>query len=441
MKQITLLMVLFVSIALVSCKDELPSESTNTGVTANLIAWYKLDQNTADSSGHNHNGTPQGGSYVPDRFGNAQSAFSLDGQSFISVPSADELNFDNLSSFSISAWVKTSSTTTGYSGIIAKGPSSGTLPGYAIGMENGKILVQLSGDNTPTIRSSSVINDNHWHMITMTVVANVAAALFIDGQPEGGVAPLVAYPDKDNTGSLFLGKDRTSTNFFIGALDDIYIYGKLLTPNEIFSLYHINSWDGVSGDTTNHQDTSTHTDSSGYGSNTLDNPGFFTTYSTTNYIDGSTNPPWNVAYGSPWYGAGFGADNTPGFIYMWGTSDDGCAVYEPLSTPIKKGHTYRVSAYLKMPSKDLHNTPYAYVRFLAFNQFGSGIPWQTVPGQISSFGSVTVTKIDTWDQYVTADWTADADYDNFEIDVQNANSGPNSETWIWIDNVVLQEKK
>jgi len=148
-----------------------------------------------------------------------------------------------------------------------------------------------------------------------------------------------------------------------------------------------------------------------------------------------------VAYGAPMVGPGFGADsNGHGYLYMWGTSDDGCAVWEPLSTPIKKGHTYHVKSYLRINSVDLHNTPYANVRFVAFNSMPSGLHWQTSSGQVASLGTITVSKHDSWDPYTTLDWTADADYSNFEIDVSNGNSGAGYETWVAIDNIQLQEK-
>ena len=104
------------------------------------------------------------------------------------------------------------------------------------------------------------------------------------------------------------------------------------------------------------------------------------------------------------------------------------------------GHTYHVKSFLKIPSSDLHNTPYANVRFVAFNAKPGGMHWQTSSGQVASLGTITVSKHDSWDPYTTLDWTADADYDNFEIDVSNGNSGQSSETWVAIDNVQLQEK-
>jgi hypothetical protein len=44
-----------------------------------LVAWYKFDGNTADSSGNGNNGTNNGATLTTDRFGNANRAYSFNG--------------------------------------------------------------------------------------------------------------------------------------------------------------------------------------------------------------------------------------------------------------------------------------------------------------------------------------------------------------------------
>ncbi|MBS1904243.1 MAG: LamG domain-containing protein [Bacteroidetes bacterium] len=431
-------------IGLTSCKDSLPPAADNTA-SKSMIAWYKLDQNAADSSGNGHNGTAQGGSYVPDRFGGAQSALSLDGSSFVSVNDATDLDFDSLASFTVSTWIKTTDTSSNYRGIISKGPVNGQLPGYAIGMDkNGKVLATVSGDRNPTMRSTTSVNNGGWHMITLIVEANTLSALFIDGSLEASFPLTTFYPDRNNTAYLFIGKDRTSSNFFTGVVDDVRIYGKALLPSDVVSLFTEGGW---IGDTTSTPvDTSSGGGGGGtptYGANTLANPSFRTSYTSTGYIDNTTFPPWDVAYGNPRFGAGVGADSIPGYAYLWGTSDDGNAIWQPLSTPIKKGHTYQVNFKMKSNSAagDWHNQRYVIVRFLAFNQNPGGMHWQLVPGQVAQIGKFTLNQMDIWDDRTSLDWTADADYANLEIDASTLVSGNGNESWVAIDVVSLREKQ
>ena len=418
------------SIFISGCKNSNPTEPS--GNASGLVVWYKLDQNASDSSGNRHDGIAQGGTYVPDRFGSAQSSYLVDGQSFISVANSEGINFDSSRSYSISVWVRTNANSPGYMGIISKGPVNGLLPGYSIGMKNGKTEAQISSIDGVDIIGNTRINDNSWHLLTLTVDSHGGVILYVDGILDGKTLSLGMFPDKNNVAPLFIGKDRTSSAFFLGAIDDIRIYSKTLTQNEVITLFIDGGWSGG-------------VDTSGSGTfapNTLDNPGFSTTLTSSQHLDVGSSPPWNVAYGSPFIGAGYGQDGkTRGYLYMWGTTDDGCAAWEPLSSPIQRGHTYHVKCYLKIPTADLHNTPYADVRFLGFNTQPIGMHWQTSSGQVASLGSIKVSKHDSWDQYVTADWTADADYTNFEIDVSNGNSGGGYETWVAIDNVSLEEKK
>jgi hypothetical protein len=181
------------------------------------------------------------------------------------------------------------------------------------------------------------------------------------------------------------------------------------------------------------------TDSTTFGANMVLNNGFNTTLSSSQHLDAQSSPPWDVAYGLPWIGAGFGADSTTrGYLYMWGSADDGTAVYETLSTPITKGHTYRITCKIRFDHEN--TTPYTRVRFLAFNVSGSGIPWEVSPQEIASIGEFTQSRVGVWDEF-SAEWTADADYTKLEIDCQNDNAGQGTESWARIDDVMLQEKQ
>jgi hypothetical protein len=299
-------------------------------------------------------------------------------------------------------------------------------------VKNGFANASISSADNVELTGKTKVNDNKWHFLTLTVDSHGGIFLYVDGQVDQKTVSIGMFPDKNNTAPLFLGKDRTSSSFFTGSIDDIRIYGKVLTANDINALFTEGGWSGGSTDTT--------TGSGSYTPVPLANAGFFTTLTSSQHLDGSSCPPWNVAYGSPWIGAGFGADGvTHGYLYMWGTADDGGAVYENLPTPIQKGHTYRIKCMIRF---DLENTtPYVRVRFLAFNEFGTTIPWDLDAGKRASLGSITVSQKTPFTAYVTGDWTADADYPYLEVDVQNDNSGPGAESWARIDDIELQEKK
>jgi hypothetical protein len=69
-----------------------------------LVAYYPFSANAADSSGNGHNGAVSGATPVPDRHGQANSAYSFNGVSnSIRVPNAAGLNFQN--AISVNFWM------------------------------------------------------------------------------------------------------------------------------------------------------------------------------------------------------------------------------------------------------------------------------------------------------------------------------------------------
>jgi hypothetical protein len=73
--------------------------------SGSLVARYPFDGNTLDATGHGHDGTPNGGLFVNDRFGHPGSAFAFDGgTASVVVPNDTGLNFQN--SMTVSVWMK-----------------------------------------------------------------------------------------------------------------------------------------------------------------------------------------------------------------------------------------------------------------------------------------------------------------------------------------------
>ena len=86
--------------------------------TDSIIGFYPFNNNANDESGNNNNGTVFGATLVNDRFGNSNSAYLFDGtDDYIELPDLDATTDDSNDEFTISAWIKTSSTSN-YDGIV-----------------------------------------------------------------------------------------------------------------------------------------------------------------------------------------------------------------------------------------------------------------------------------------------------------------------------------
>jgi len=87
--------------------------------TNGLVAYYPFNGNANDPSGHANNGTVNGAVLATDRFGNANSAYSLDGvSSLIAVPDSPSLRVSN--NITVSCGVNFSQTNKGVK-LVGKG--------------------------------------------------------------------------------------------------------------------------------------------------------------------------------------------------------------------------------------------------------------------------------------------------------------------------------
>jgi len=74
----------------------------------------------------------------------------------------------------------------------------------------------------------------------LTLVAERATnyvRLYVDGVQEASVSNSVFGNDNDNTASVLVGTERTSVLFFDGLIDNVRIYNKALSVDEVMQLY------------------------------------------------------------------------------------------------------------------------------------------------------------------------------------------------------------
>jgi hypothetical protein len=207
-----------------------------------LVGYWPFCGNANDASGNGNNGTVNGATLTTDRFGNANSAYSFDGNSSkIIVSNSPSLEM-GLSNYSLSAWVKTNSQNVINGRIISKG-SSGCITGYMMrtGWPNSsKLYTENAYNSNCFVSNSSIasINNNQWRLVVVTIDRNVGVKFYIDGVLDSEYS-VSSLNNISNGQDLFFGYNNLTNSVepFSGEIDDISIHNRALSPTEIQQLY------------------------------------------------------------------------------------------------------------------------------------------------------------------------------------------------------------
>jgi len=217
-------------------------------INENLLIHYKFDGDTNDSSGNNYNGTPIGGAYTVDRFGNENSAFYFDGiDDYIDLLNISELKPDLPVSFSF--WIKYNSTDfmdqevfdTSFEDDKSSGiwfNSQSSTGKYSVSFGNN--TSNFTSSNRRTFVSEQIIEVTNWHHIAIVIQSIDDIKIYIDCEDLGGVYSGSAQNLNYSSTPGSIGRhDRNTSlpaNYFNGILDDFRYWNKSLTIDEINQL-------------------------------------------------------------------------------------------------------------------------------------------------------------------------------------------------------------
>lgn len=227
MKQ--LLTLLFIGIASLYAQT-VPSYVPTNG----LVGWWPFNGNANDESGNGNNGSyVTGVNPTSDRNGASNSAMGFSGQGSITL---SNLPTTGSQDFTIAGWLSTSNASTARKGIACWGqdiPWQGT---YFFVNPNGKLAFDFAYNAGP--RSTASVNDAQWHFISVTN-SNGFIQLYVDGVPNGQGKQMSLPNITGNTKSIGTNTPNiiASGYDFAGKLDDIAIWDRALTQQEILALY------------------------------------------------------------------------------------------------------------------------------------------------------------------------------------------------------------
>lgn len=201
-----------------------------SNLKAGLKAYYPFSGNANDASGNNNNGTVTGATLTTDRFGNANSAYSFNGSSFIDLGNIAGVGYSTTQDISMSFWINE-----GASGTVISKYTNLDAGNSNFFISKATSTAQLAGNGTNSFAANN-ITDYRWaNYVFIAAFGTNKSFLYRNGV-------LVAAGTLNANGTLsatklMLGKLMGSpSNFFTGKIDDVFIYNRALTVAEIAQL-------------------------------------------------------------------------------------------------------------------------------------------------------------------------------------------------------------
>jgi hypothetical protein len=215
----------------------------------NIIAWYKFDTNSTimltDSSGNGNNLINTNATFDADNYKTGKGSIYLNGSSqYLDINSAiNPYTIWNNNGITFSLWFKMSTNSGQWARILDFSiGTSGNPTTYMLIAKSGtstnlniQIVEANVGAGSHTTTGSWI--DNTWHYITWSISPSGAWTIYIDGVNLNvsitRTVPNATYSRKYIGRSAFSGD-----GWYVGNIDDFRIYNKVLTADEISSLYY-----------------------------------------------------------------------------------------------------------------------------------------------------------------------------------------------------------
>jgi hypothetical protein len=220
--------------------------------TNGLVGYWPFNGNANDESGNGNNGVVNGAKLTNDRFGNARSSYNFNGtSSYIRINSSASLNSQSVS---ISGWFKTNNLPTNddsdAKGIISKWWQNPSVC-------NANYNAYLVNLNKPSSQNSTCVGGatsfyagNEFYANSGVAINNWYHFVFVHNSSTGGKLYINAKLFNSNSligsicnslNAINIGADINNGNlwrFFNGEIDDIGIWSRALTQDEITNLHN-----------------------------------------------------------------------------------------------------------------------------------------------------------------------------------------------------------
>ena len=200
-----------------------------------LVGYWPFCGNTDDETGNENNGINNNSQLTEDRFGNENNAYlfsDLD-QSMITINPSESLFISG--DITLSAWFYPTDTTVGY---IVDRDECGFNDDWGLQWKDGQVKLRTQNNENDIV--SGVLDINNWyHVLVTRSIESGLFTMYINSQITSQVSGF-NYSFTNTNLPIRIG-DQSCTSpepNFDGKIDDIAIWNRMLTNEEIVSLYN-----------------------------------------------------------------------------------------------------------------------------------------------------------------------------------------------------------
>jgi hypothetical protein len=207
-----------------------------TPASLNPVAWYKLNGNAIDSSTYANHGTlVNSPSNVVDRTGVLGGALGFGGTARITVPDAAQLNVTG--EVTIATWILPQSTSQGWVLSRNNNSASSTQYGLLVGSAASGVALYFNGEPW----ANATVPASVWRHIVCVRNNSGSVAIYTNSALAASASYTFALVNAPNVniGARSSAVDNSSSIFtFTGYIDDVLIFNRALTTNEVAQLYN-----------------------------------------------------------------------------------------------------------------------------------------------------------------------------------------------------------
>ena len=205
-----------------------------------LVGWYRLENDINDSSSYGNNGTCSN-CPIYNSSGKWNGSYTFDGMNdYISLGSPATLSLTN---FTISTWFKLNSNYNFrqwlFSKTDASSPANGKID-FALTNQTptgkNKLVGQIYDSSYKSIQGTTLLNINQWYHAVFSY-DGINFSLYINGALDNSSAYTGTF--SGSTSPVRIGAQIAGINYTLnGSIDDVMLFNRSLSYNEIASLYN-----------------------------------------------------------------------------------------------------------------------------------------------------------------------------------------------------------